>query len=102
MAEYVKVAQMSEVPPGTIKGVKAGDQEIALVSLEGQLYAIGDICPHAHCNLSDGDIEGDRVLCPCHGSEFNVRTGQVVEGPASENVATFQVRVEGDDILVAT
>lgn len=102
MAEYVKVAQVDEVPPGAIKGVKAGDQEIALVSLEGQLYAIGDICPHAHCNLSNGDIEGDRVLCPCHGSEFNIRTGEVMEGPAQENVPTYQVRVEGDDILVAT
>ena len=100
MADRTKVAQVSELPDNTMKAVKVGDQEIALVALGGQVYAIGDICPHAHCNLSDGEIDGDNVICPCHGSEFNVKSGKLVDGPAQEDVSTFPVLVEGTDILV--
>lgn len=102
MADRTKVAQVSELPDNTMKAVKVGDQEIALVALGGQVYAIADVCPHAHCNLSDGDLDGDHVICPCHGSEFNVKSGELVDGPARENIPTFRVRVEGNDILVET
>lgn len=101
MADFTKVAQTSEVPPNSLKAVSIGDQEIALVNLNGQIFAIGDICPHAHCSLADGEVEDETVMCPCHGSEFNVKTGALIAGPALEGVATFSVQVEGNDILVA-
>ena len=102
MADRTKVAQVGELPDNTMKAVRVGDKEIALVALGGQVYAIGDVCPHAHCSLSDGEIDGDHVICPCHGSEFNIKTGELVDGPAQENIPTFHVHTEGNDILVAT
>ena len=82
------------------RGPDAEALEIAIVNLDGQYYAISDICSHAHCNLSDGSIEDGRVWCPCHGSEFDVRTGAVVGGPAQEGVTAYPVRIEGQDILI--
>lgn len=100
MAEYVKVARVSDIAHNSVKGLKVNGQEIAVVNLGGQFFAVSDICSHAHCNLSDGDIEGEQIWCPCHGSEFNVKTGAVKSGPAQEDIASYSVRVEGNDILV--
>lgn len=101
MPEFVPVARLSDLKPNSLKQVKAGDQEIALANVAGEVFAISDVCTHAHCPLSEGELDGDRVICPCHGSEFNVRTGAVENPPADEPVATYAVRVEGDQILVA-
>ncbi len=100
MAEYVKVAQMSDIARNSVRGLKVNGQEIAVVNLDGQFFAVSDICSHAHCNLSDGDIEGGNIWCPCHGSEFNVKTGAVMGGPAQEDIASYPVRIEGNDVLV--
>lgn len=100
MAEYVKVAMVSGIARNSVKGLKVNGQEIAVVNLNGRFFAVSDICPHAHCNLSDGDIEGEAIWCPCHGSEFDVRTGAVKGGPAQEGIVSYPVRIEGNDILV--
>ena len=101
MAEFQKVAQVSDVPPGTIKPVQVGDAEVALVNLDGQFYAIGDVCTHAHCSLSDGELEDGTVICPCHGGGFDVKTGEVKYAPPMVDVPVYPVKVEGNDILVA-
>lgn len=102
MAEFVKVAQTSEVGPNEIKQVSAGGKDICLISLGGQYYAISDICSHEECNLSDGgEIRGESIVCPCHDSAFNVKTGAVDSLPATNPIETYQVRVEGTNILVS-
>ena len=101
MADFVKVAQTNDVPHNSVILVTVGGQEIALINLEGQFYAMADICSHAHCALSDGDLEGDELVCPCHGSGFHVKTGEVSSPPAQEGAVIFPVQVSGDDILVA-
>jgi nitrite reductase/ring-hydroxylating ferredoxin subunit len=95
------VAFAEDVTPGRIKHVQAGNTEVALVNLNGEIFAIGDICSHAHCNLSSGYLEGDVVICPCHGAGFDPRSGAVLEPPARHNLAVYPVRVEGDLVLVA-
>jgi len=101
MADFVKVAQTSDLALNSAKTVKVNGTDVALVNLAGQIYAIGDTCPHAHCSLGDGDVEGENIVCPCHASEFNIKTGAVEDGPAREGVPSYPVRVDGDDILVA-
>ena len=75
--------------------------EIAVARSGGTLYAFGDICTHRRCNLSmGGEIEGTDHHCECHGSEFDMSTGAVVDGPATEPVATFEVREEGGELQI--
>jgi nitrite reductase/ring-hydroxylating ferredoxin subunit len=71
-----------------------GDTAIILVAWEGRWYAIEDRCSHAGCAFStDGEIDGSRVICDCHGSEFDVLTGRVLRSPALAPIATYPVRI---------
>ncbi|MCH8205630.1 MAG: non-heme iron oxygenase ferredoxin subunit [Chloroflexi bacterium] len=100
MAESVPVAKVGELAAGEMKLVEAGDRAIVLLNVEGELYALDNECTHAGCDLADGDLEGNILECPCHGSRFNVVTGAVENPPAVEPVPTYPVRIEGDDVLV--
>jgi len=83
-----------------MKGVKVGDKDILIADLDGNYYAIGNRCTHAGCKLSEGTLGGENVRCPCHMSVFNVKTGNIVDGPAREPATIFQVKIEGDQMLV--
>ncbi len=100
MEGFVKVAKTHELPPGEMKMVELGDDQILLTNLDGQFYAISDVCTHAGGSLSDGSLEGEEVECPLHGSRFNARTGEVLGLPADEAQPRYEVRVVGTDILV--
>jgi nitrite reductase/ring-hydroxylating ferredoxin subunit len=96
----VKAVSKDEVESGTMKGVKVGGKEVLVANLGGNFYAIGNRCTHMGCMLSDGELKGENALCPCHGSTFNVRTGVIVKGPAKKPEPVFEVKVEGEDVLV--
>ena len=100
MEGFTKVAKTTDLADGEIMLVEVGEERVLLSNLEGSFYAIGEECPHAMGSLSDGEVEGDEVECPIHGSRFNLRTGENVTPPAAEPVARYAVRVEGDDISV--
>jgi len=97
---FVKVASTKELGFGKMLSVKAGGKEVLVVNLEGKYYAIGNVCTHMGCMLSDGVLKAENVKCPCHASVFNVKTGKVVNGPAEKPESAFQVKVEGNQILV--
>jgi nitrite reductase/ring-hydroxylating ferredoxin subunit len=73
---------------------------IAIANVAGAFYAFGDTCTHQGCSLAEGDLEATIVTCPCHGSQFDVTTGDVVRGPAGEPVRSYPVRLEGDALRV--
>ena len=102
MAEsgFVKVAEVNDLAAGEIMLVEMGDERVLLVNVEGSVYACDDICSHAFASLSEGDLNGVEVECPLHGSAFNVVTGEALTPPAQESIKTYQVRVEGQDILL--
>ena len=100
MDDFVKVASISELAPGAVILVEVDDERVALVNVDGELHAIADECTHEGCSLSEGDLDGRMLVCPCHGSEFDVTTGVPATPPAFEAVARYAVRVEGDDVLV--
>lgn len=101
MPEFVKVAQLSDVPQGEMKVVELGGEPVVLANVDGQIFAFGNTCPHRGGPLGEGELNFDVVVCPWHGSEFNVKTGAVLSGPAHEAIPTYQVQVEGDDIKIA-
>ncbi len=100
MAEFLKVATLSELAPGTCKPVEAGGKVVALFNVDGNIYALDNTCLHRGGPLGEGTLNGDVVTCPWHGWEYNVRTGEKVNVPAVK-VATYPVQVEGNDIKVA-
>lgn len=95
MAEdWIKVCAQHELLPGEFKVVWDGDTAIAVYNLEGNLYAIEDVCTHDGGELAGGEVCGFEVECPRHGAKFDVRTGEATLAPATEPVASFPVRVE--------
>ncbi|GAF86617.1 unnamed protein product [marine sediment metagenome] len=101
MSEFIKVAETSDIPPGRAKVVLVGDRRIALCNVDGQLFAIDDLCTHDGGPLGQGDLQGDVIECPRHGARFNVRTGKVLALPAVKALTTYPVEVEGSEIRVA-
>jgi 3-phenylpropionate/trans-cinnamate dioxygenase ferredoxin component len=93
MADFVTVGKTAELAEGEVKAFEIQGQMVAVARVEGGLLAFSDICSHSRCNLSDGgEIAGNVIECECHGSRFDMTTGSVVEGPASEPIPIFEVR----------
>ena len=97
---YVRALSVRDLEPGAMRRVDVNSHKILVVNLKGKYYALGDICMHRGCSLSNGTISGENVVCPCHGSTYNIVTGSVVTGPTQKPEPTFQVKVEGDLIVV--
>lgn len=96
----IEIACVKDVTPGNIKGIEKNGESILIANVNGSYYAIGNVCTHMGCNLSEGTLTGDTVQCACHGSVFNVKTGAVEKGPAENSEPSYSLRVDGDRILV--
>ena len=97
---YTPVAKVGDVAVGTAMQIGIRGLSLALFNLDGVYYATAEICTHADVSLVDGYINGDTVECPLHGSCFSVKSGQVLSSPATDALATYPVRLEGDQILI--
>ena len=98
--DFVKVSDTEDIQPSHMKEVQVDGENICIVNVEGKYYAIGSICTHEGGPLADGTLEGYEVECPWHGSKFDVRTGEVKNPPASEPEPSYQVKVDGTNILI--
>src|SRR5680860_596356 len=98
--DFVKVSDTKDIQPSHMKEVQLDGENICIVNVEGKYYAIGSICTHEGGPLADGTLEGYEVECPWHGSKFDVRTGEVINPPASEPEPVYQVKVDGNNILI--
>ena len=101
MAEFVRVAGRSDVPAGEMLIAEIEGEEIVLANVDGQIYAFGNGCTHRGGPLGEGLLEGDEVECPFHQGRFNVKTGEAVQEPPTDPIPTYQVQLDGDDIMVA-
>jgi nitrite reductase/ring-hydroxylating ferredoxin subunit len=101
MAEFVTVGTPDEVPEGEARAFAVADQEIAVARVNADLLAFSDICTHRGCNLANGgEIDGITIQCECHGSIFDMETGAVIEGPATDPIDVFEVREDGGEIQI--
>lgn len=96
----VKVASTKDLPAGKMIGIENSGQKVVVANVEGSYFAIGNICTHRGCKLSQGTLNGQHVQCPCHGSIFDLKTGAVVKGPASRPEQSFKVKVDGDAVFI--
>jgi nitrite reductase/ring-hydroxylating ferredoxin subunit len=97
---FVKVAETKDIQPSTMKAVDLATERVCIVNVEGNYYAIGNVCTHVGGPLDEGTLEGYEVECPWHGSKFDVRTGEPTKPPARQAVPKYEVKVEDNNILV--
>jgi len=100
MPQFWKVANCREIPPGGKKLVDLDGRAIALFNVDGQYFAIDDICTHDGGPLAEGELEGTSIRCPRHGARFDVRTGKALSFPAFEPVATLTTEVRDDEVFI--
>ncbi len=100
MSDWVDVAPLEELDPGTFRVVEIEDTTVAVFNIDGELYAIEDVCTHDYGQLTGGSIEGNEIVCPRHGAHFDIKTGEALSPPAYEPVETFPVRVEDGVVQV--
>ncbi|MFA4820169.1 MAG: Rieske 2Fe-2S domain-containing protein [Candidatus Aenigmatarchaeota archaeon] len=96
---FVKVAKINDVKPGEGKVIDADGMEIALFNVGGTFHAIDNSCPHKGGPLGEGVMDGEVVTCPWHGWRFNVVAGNSPVMPTA-HLKKFEVKIEGDDVLV--
>jgi apoptosis-inducing factor 3 len=100
-SQYVRAAKVADLQPGSVLRVEVAGRAIALYNLDGAFYATDEICTHAYASLAEGFVDGETIECPLHGATFSIKTGEALSAPATEPLATYAVRVDGDELLVA-
>lgn len=100
MSDWTKVASVDDVKPGNIVQVEVDGEPVALANTGDEFLATSDVCSHEYVMLSGGWLEDDEIECPQHGSRFNMRTGEVLNSPATQPIAPYQTKVEGRDVYV--
>lgn len=99
MAESVRVARVSEMPPGSSKIVVVLGHPVALFNVDGTFYAVSNVCLHRGGPIGEGSLDGVTVTCPMHGWEYDLRTGANLANPLAR-LKTYAVRVDGDYVHV--
>jgi nitrite reductase/ring-hydroxylating ferredoxin subunit len=99
-AEYTKVGTVSDFPAGSFRKVDVSGVSILVVNVDGKLYAMSNSCTHRGAPLNDGELDHDVVICPWHGGQFNIVTGQVISPPPMKGLSVFDVQVRGADVLL--
>jgi nitrite reductase/ring-hydroxylating ferredoxin subunit len=98
--DFVRVADIKDIQPSTMKAVEVVGEKICVANVEGKYYAIGNVCTHVGGPLAEGTLDGYEVECPWHGSKFDVRSGEPTRPPAKRPEPTYEVKVEGNNLLI--
>ena len=100
MPNFVKVASVSQVAPGTGMVANVNDKEVAVFNIDGTFYVIDNVCKHRGGPLGEGELEGETVTCPWHAWQYNVKTGACLTKDGIK-MDTYEVRVEDGDVKIA-
>ena len=107
ISEFVRVAVVSDIEVGKMKKVTIGDTAVLVANVSGKFYAVDCLCTHFGGDLSEGILESNIITCPVHKARFDITNGKVVSPPTEtlgrpdiENLATYFVKIENEDILI--
>jgi nitrite reductase/ring-hydroxylating ferredoxin subunit len=100
VAGWHRAARLGALRDGQVHAVTIDDVAIALYRAGDAVHAVSDICTHEYVRLSEGTLDGTVIECPVHGARFDVVTGRCLARPATEDLATYAVRIEDGDVLV--
>lgn len=98
--DFVKIAEAKDIQVTKMKEVEVAGEKICIVNVEGKYYAIGNVCTHEGGPLAEGTLEAYEVECPWHGAKFDVRTGEVTNPPARRPEPSYEIKVDGNNILI--
>ena len=102
MAEYIKVCRVTDIPDPGKQVFEVAGRFVVVFHVDGQFYALEDACSHDGNPLGEGQLVGFEIVCPRHGARFDIRTGQALCMPAVRPTPAYDVKVENDQVLVAT
>lgn len=100
MSDWVEVIDQNALAEGRHIVVDVEGTDIAVFKIDGEFYAIEDVCSHDGAEIASGELEGDEIICPRHGARFCVKTGAVKSPPAYEDIPCFPVRIENGKVQV--
>ncbi|HEY1889548.1 MAG TPA: non-heme iron oxygenase ferredoxin subunit [Steroidobacteraceae bacterium] len=98
---FVRVARIADVPKGRMLEVTVGTRSIVLCHTRDGWFAVDNLCSHAYAKLSEGRLRKTRIICPLHGGSFDCRTGAATGAPAVAPLATYPIRLMGEDVEIA-
>ncbi|KPK57077.1 MAG: non-heme iron oxygenase ferredoxin subunit [Gammaproteobacteria bacterium] len=98
---WIDVAAAGDIAPGDYEIAETDEHVVAVFNVDGELYAIEDVCTHDGEELTGGPVEGDQIICPRHGARFCLRSGKALTAPAYEDLPTYPVRIRDGRIQVA-
>ena len=101
MAEFQSVMQLAELPLGSMRAVTVAGREILVCHTREGVFALDNICTHAHARLCEGRLRATRLVCPLHGASFDIRDGRVLGPPAEVPLPTHALRIVEERIEVA-
>jgi nitrite reductase/ring-hydroxylating ferredoxin subunit len=101
MTDFIKVASVDDLEDGELMPVEVDGEPVCLAKVDGEICAFTDDCTHIGGPLNEGELDGEVLTCPWHGAQFNVRTGKVLRGPARQDIQTYAVRIDNNDIFVS-
>ncbi len=100
MGKLITLAKAEDLSPGQARAFEVEGERIAIFNIDGTFYAIEDTCTHDNGPLSEGEIDGTSVLCPWHMAEFDLKTGEALTAPATQDVKSFKVSINDGDIQI--
>jgi nitrite reductase/ring-hydroxylating ferredoxin subunit len=98
---FQKALPLADIPVGSMRPVTLNGKEIVICHTKEGVYALDNICSHAHARMCEGRLRATRIVCPLHGASFDIRDGKVLGPPATQPLASFQVRVVDGTVEVA-
>ncbi len=101
MDGFTDALSQLDLPQGSMKTVVVRGKKVAIANVDGQVFAIADTCSHEECSLgSEGYLDGNVIICGCHGAQFDAASGKVLSLPATVDVASYQVKIDNGRIWV--
>lgn len=97
---YLKLCEIKDIPDGSMKQFDLKDSEYLVINLKGQFFCLDGRCTHAGAPLSEGTLKGDILTCPWHYSQFNIRDGSVVNGPAKKTLNTYKYIIKNGQLMI--
>lgn len=91
---------LTELAEGTMKAIDLDGEEVIVANVGGRCFAFGGLCTHDGAPLIEGELDGDKLTCPWHFTEFDVKTGAVIEGMTDDPIPVYEVVVEGNEVRV--
>jgi naphthalene 1,2-dioxygenase ferredoxin component len=92
---------VDDVPANDVVGVIVAGKDLAIYSVEGEIFASDNLCTHGHARLCDGFLEGHEIECPLHQGKFDVRSGEPTCAPVTQAIRTYPIRIESGRVYIA-